>query len=169
MTIERFVDRAANIVGAFGSYGTMPDQVDAETLALGSCTHIRHVLDLFIRFVYRQTPDGIFVNITGNGSIPTGVWTPWASAGKPRRSAGSRTDGNKKRAQLTETERIVVREWLKLLAANRRFPLFVYRSTSRRWYVDIQRYDNEADGLAWLKGNSIDAKTFVALKLRRGA
>ncbi len=159
MTIERFVDRAANLIGAYGNFSASPSQVDAETLALGSCAQIRQVLELFIKFVYRKSPDGLYVNITGNGSIPTGIYAPWSHKGKPVGSKGSR-------AQLTETERDIVREWLKLLASNRRYPLFVYRADSRRWHVDILRYDSEAEGLAWLNKSIIDAKTFVAIKSR---
>jgi hypothetical protein len=159
MTLNRFVVRAADLVGAYGNFNTSPSQVDAETLAMGSCAQIRQVMELFIKFVYRKTADGLYINITGNGSIPAGVYVPWAHKGKPKGSRGSR-------AQLTETERNVVREWLKMLAANRRYPLFVYRSASRRWYVDVIRYSDEADGLAWLSKSMIEPKAYVSIKLR---
>jgi hypothetical protein len=159
MTVNRLVARAADLVGAYGNFNTSPSQVDAETLAMGSCAQIKQVLELFIKFVYRKSTDGLYINITGNGSIPAGVYVPWAHKGKPKDAKGSR-------AQLTETERNVVREWLKLLAANRRYPLFVYRSDSRRWYVDIMRYDSEEDGLTWLGKNMLEPKAYVSIKMR---
>ena len=50
---EQFVVRAAELVGAYGNYGTRPDLVDAETIALARCTMINQELDLFVRFIYR--------------------------------------------------------------------------------------------------------------------
>ena len=62
MTIDKFIDRAANIVGSYGNFRTTPDQVDAETVALARCALANQELDLFTRFCYQQTDNGRFIN-----------------------------------------------------------------------------------------------------------
>ncbi len=157
--MEKIVTRAAELVGAFGVAGTMPDQVDVETQAMGSCQLIKQSMELFIKFCFAKDSNGFYRNLTSNTVIPTGVWVPWASAGKPRNSKN-------KRCQLTRTERSVVSAYLLFLKQNRRFPLFVYDAQSRRWTVDTLRYENEKEALNWLRVHAINAKTFVALKKR---
>ena len=47
MTLEtKFLNRAANLVGAYGNYATTPDQVDAETIALARCQLIAQSMDI---------------------------------------------------------------------------------------------------------------------------
>ena len=157
MNANQFLARSAELVGAYGNFNAAPAQVDAETMALPRCQLIGQSLELFIRFCYATDANGIFHNLSGNMFIPRGVYVPFAHAGKPRQAKGSRS-------QLTRDEREVVRKWLGWLKQNRRFPLFNYVASSRRWAVDTVRYDSEGEALEWLKRNQLDVKTFVALR-----
>ncbi len=158
MSVEaKFLTRAAELTGAYGTFGTNPFNVDNETAALPRCELIKQSLTLFIRFVYAKDSNGFFRNLSGNTAIPRGVWVPFAHAGKPRAATGTRS-------QLTRDEREIVRRWLAMLKANRRYPLFIYNGASRRWCVDTVRYSDENDGLQWLARNALDAKAFVALR-----
>lgn len=162
MTMEKFMDRAAGLIGAYGNYGVTPDQVDAETVAMARCALIKQSMELFIKFVYQRDGNGFLHNLSGNSVIPTGIHTPWASAGKPRKA-------KERRPQLSKDERAVVRAWLAWLKQNRRFPLFIYNRPSRRWIVDTMRYETEAAALAWLTQNTLDAKNYIAIKGHLGA
>jgi hypothetical protein len=146
------INRAADLAGTYGNVKTTPERVDAINDARGRCELIRQSLELFIRYCYQ--PYNLRTNM-----IPAGVWTPFGSAGKPRKSKDKDT-----RPELTKDERTVVRVWLQQLKQHRRFPLFVYSAESRRWHVDKLRYDNEAAALAWLENNTIDAKTYVTIR-----
>lgn len=157
MSVNQFLARSVEMVGSYGNFNTAPENLDMETLVLPRCQLIGQSLELFIRFCYAQDANGIFQNLSGNTFIPRGVYVPFAHAGKPRKASGSR-------AQLTRDERTIVRKWLALLKANRRYPLFVYVAASRRWAVDTVRYDSEGEALEWLKRNLLDVKTFVALR-----
>ena len=155
----RTVNRAANMAGSYGNVRTAPDRVDAENIARVRCELIRQSSELFIKFCYQRDASGHLRNLSGNTSIPTGVWCPWSSAGKPRTAKDNRP-------QLTKEERMIVRAWLMGLKQARRFPVFLYDGASRRWYVDTMRYESEAQALAWLQSNLLDAKSFVAIKHR---
>lgn len=154
---EQFVVRAAEFVGAYGVAGTAPANVDGETIAMARCELIKQSLDLFIRFCYQRDASGFYCNLSGNTFIPRGVYAPFGSAGKQRTATGTR-------AQLTRDERAVVRGWLQILKANRRFPVFFYVSDRRRWCVDTIRYSDEASALAWLEREALTAKNYLAIK-----
>ncbi len=158
MVIEKLAARAMELTGAYGVTGHHPDQVDAVAIATARCALIRQSLELFTMFCYQQNAHGVFVNLSGNTGIPTGVWTPWGSAGKPR---GSR---EKQRAQLTKDERLIVRTWLVGLKKDRRFPVFFYHAPARRWHVDTTRYHDLSDAMGWLDRNQLDANRFVQIK-----
>ena len=148
MRLEKFVERAATLSGAYGNFRTAPELVDAETIAAARCQLAHQTIELFIYFVYQQEETGIFRNLTGNSLIPSGVWTPWGASGK---------------SKLTRGERTVVRSWLMLLKHTRRFPVFFYVAPSRRWAVDTFRYPTLEEALAWLNANRLDAKTWLTL------
>jgi hypothetical protein len=164
MVISQLAARAAQLTGCYGATGQHPDQVDAITIATARCEVIRQSLELFIQFVYQVDSNGFFVNLSGNTSIPVGVWTPWSSAGKPRSRLDDQGRRIAMRAQLSEQERKIVRTWLNGLKRDRRFPAFFYHAPARRWYVDTTRYHDLADACAWLDRNRLDATTFVAIK-----
>ena len=157
MSMDQFVNRAADMVGAYGVAGTAPANVEAETIALARCELIKQSLGLFIRFCYQKDAGGFYSNLSGNTFIPRGVYAPFSHAGKQRTAVGLR-------AQLTRDERAVVRAWLMWLKANRRFPVFFYSAAARRWCVDTMRYSDEAAALAWLEREALTAKNFLAIK-----
>jgi len=157
MSMEQFVNRAADMVGAYGVAGTAPANVEAETIAMARCELIKQSLGLFIRFCYQKDAAGFYCNLSGNTFIPRGVYAPFGHAGKQRTAVGLR-------AQLTRDERAVVRAWLMWLKANRRFPVFFYNAAARRWCVDTMRYSDEAAALAWLERDALTAKNFLAIK-----
>lgn len=152
------VNRAADVVGAYGTHGSAQSNYGAEVEATARCTLIAGVLDGFIRYCY-QGENGVYWNLSGNCTLPTGTYTPFSSAGKRR--------GDNGRAQLTHTERAIVRTWLIGLSKSRtNKPLFYYDSTCRRWVVDTVRYQTVEDAINWLQSNRLDAKTYLLLKNR---
>jgi len=155
--MEQFVNRAAEMIGAYGVAGTAPANVEAETIAMARCELIKQSLGLFIRFCYQRDASDFYCNLSGNTFIPRGVYAPFSHAGKQRTAVGMR-------AQLTRDERAVVRAWLMWLKANRRFPVFFYASDRRRWCVDTMRYSDEAAALAWLDREALTAKNYLAIK-----
>lgn len=154
--LKQFVNRASEVVGAYGNFQTAPANVDAETEALARCELIGQVMDLFIRYCYKQDDNGIFVHLSGNCMIPGGIYTPWGSAGKGQGAPG--------RAQLTYTERMVVRVWLRAARKSRTImPVFYYNVPSRRWMVDTVRYKTMDEALAWLQSHRIQPATYVMI------
>lgn len=160
---DKFIVRAAEMIGAYGVAGTMPDQVDAETIAMARCELIRQSMELFIKFCYKRDGNGLFCHLSGNTFIPRGVFVPWGSAGKPRRNEA------KTRAQLSKDERKIVRIYLDFLKRKRLFPVFVYSAAARRWTVDTMRYATEEAALAWLKSQALDPRNFIAIKAKLAA
>lgn len=146
MTMEKFIDRAATIVGAYGHYRTAPDLVDAETIAAGRCTLANQELELFTHFCYQQNEHGRFINLAGNTQIPSGVWAPWGSSGK---------------GSLTRTERDVMRRWLLSFANERPKPLFFYVATMRRWHVNTPSWDTLTLALAWVNRHEMTSKDYL--------
>lgn len=157
MSAEKLVNRAAEMIGAYGATGSAPSNVDAETIAMARCELIKQSLGLFIRFCYQRDASGFYCNLSGNTFIPRGVYAPFSHAGKQRSAIGTR-------AQLTKDEREVVRAWLMWLKQNRRFPVFFYAADRRRWCVDTMRYSDEAAALAWLEREALTPKNFLAIK-----
>src|SRR5690348_9619192 len=78
----KLVVRAAEMIGAYGVARTTPELIDKVTQAQGHCELINQQLDLFTRFVYRETDNGLPLHILADGQIVGGVWTPWGSSGK---------------------------------------------------------------------------------------
>jgi hypothetical protein len=133
--IDKIVARAAELTGAYGNFRTAPERVDAETIALARCTMINQELDLFVRFCYRQSEQGRYVNLRSNSQLPKGVWAPWGSSGK---------------SGLTRTERDVLRRYLFSLNTPRPpRPLFFYGQ--RHWHVNTVIYPTVGDALQWLE------------------
>lgn len=150
-TLDKFLDRAALDVGAYGNHKTSHELVEAEAIAAARCQLINGELDAFTRFCYQQQGSW-FVNLSGNTQIPSGTWTPWGSSGKGR---------------LSRMERDVVRAWLKALARQRGpKPLYFYNASSRRWHVDTTRYQTLQDALGWVASVQLDAKTWLAIQGR---
>jgi len=156
MTIDKFIDRAANIVGSYGNFRTTPDQVDAETVALARCALANQELDLFTRFCYQQTDNGRFINLAGNSQIPVGVWSPWGSSGK---------------SALTRSERDTMRKWLLSFASERPRPLFFYMPAMRRWHVNTPTWDTLTIALTWVKRHEMTPKDYLKYGglVRRGS
>ncbi len=134
MSLDKFVDRAATLIGAYGNFRTAPELVDAETIALARCTMINHELQLFIHFCYSQSEQGRYVNLRSNSQVPKGVWAPWGSSGK---------------SGLTRTERDVTRRYLfSLITPRPPRPLFFYGQ--RHWHVNTVVYPTVEEALQWL-------------------
>jgi hypothetical protein len=150
MKLEQFVTRAAELTGAYGNFRTVPERVDAETIAAARCQLANQDIELFIHFCYRQSDSGYFINLAGNSQIPTGVWTPWGSSGK---------------SKLTRGERDILRAWLLTLKRNHGArPLFYYVSGERRWHVDTFRYPTLEEAVRWLADYKITPKTWLHFK-----
>jgi hypothetical protein len=148
-TLERVVNRAAEVTGVYGHLRTTPDRVDALALATLRARAADQQLELFARWCYRLH-EGQLVHIMPDGQIPAGQWTPWGSSGK---------------SKMTKTDRRILRRWLVGLSQHRHFPPWRYQSAERRWYVDLVRYPTEADALAWLAKYRIAAADWLNLRL----
>lgn len=150
-TLDKFLVRATLDVGAYGTARTSHAMAEASTIAEARCTLVNGELISFTRFCYEQV-GGWFCNLSGNTTIPTGVWAPWGSSGKGR---------------LSRMERDVIRAWLNALARQRApKPLYFYSTSSRRWHVDTTRYPSLADALDWVKTNRLDASTWLGIQGR---
>jgi hypothetical protein len=150
MSLAQFVERAAEITGAYGNYRTVPERVNPETVAAAQCELAAQEIELFIHFCYQQSDTPYFINLTGGSQIPTGIWTPWGSSGK---------------SHLRRLERDIVRAWLLSLKKHRGArPLFYYLPEERRWYVDTFRYRILQDALQWLKTYKLTPKTWLTLR-----
>lgn len=153
--VVKLVNRAADTVAAYVATGTAPHNVQAETEATARCLLIRGTLESFIRFCYVNS-DGVFVNLSGNYQIPTGVYVPFGSGGKQRKASG--------RARLTHTERFVVRRWLLSQYRKGNSPVFTYDPNARRWCVNTVRYPTVDSALAWLQAHPLSPQSFLAIK-----
>ena len=150
-TLDKFLDRAALDVGAYGNHRTAHELVEAEAIAAARCQLVNGELEAFTRFCYQQQGSW-YVNLSGNTQIPTGTWAPWGSSGKGR---------------LSRMERDIVRAWLNALARQRGpKPLYFYSNASRRWHVDTTRYPTVQDALAWVENNRLDAKLWLGIQAR---
>lgn len=147
MNAMKFAAQSAALIGAYGVHGTRPELIDAETLAMANCTIINQDLELFVRFLYRRTDKGLWMHLQADGQIPKGIWTPWGAKGK-----------------LTRTQSDIVRRYLLSLNSGRPpRPLFYYVPERRHWYVDLLRYDNLEDALAWLQRFAITPQAWLDL------
>lgn len=154
--LKQFVERASEVTGAYGNFQTAPANVDAETEAAARCELIGQVMEMFVRYCYRRDDNGIFIHLSGNCMVPQGIFTPWGSAGKGQGAPG--------RAQLTFTERMVVRVWLRAARKGRgAMPVFYYNDKSRRWMVDTVRYPSEAEALGWLASARLQPAGYVMI------
>lgn len=155
-TLENVVNRAAEVAGVYGRLRTMPERVDALSLATLSAKAAGQQLELFCYWCYQESAPGILCNILPNGQIPTGSWAPWGSSGK---------------SGMTRTDRDIVRAWLRTLQARRHFPPWRYDPSSRRWYVDLLRYESLTGALGWLAKYPIHPQDWLNLRLatRRSA
>lgn len=155
--LNRFVERASEVTGAYGNFQTAPENVDAETIAAARCELIRQVVEMFTRWAYKRNESGVLINLVGNSTVPPGAYVPWATQGKRRGESG--------RPTLSRGERAVCRAWLALLRRDRngRKSPYWYDATTRRWCVDTVRYPTEASVLAWLSANLLTPKDYVAL------
>lgn len=150
-TLDKFLDRAALDVGAYGNHRTAHDLVEAEAIASARCQLVNGELEAFTRFCYQQHGNW-FVNLSGNSQIPTGTWSPWGSSGKGR---------------LSRLERDIVRAWLNALGRQRvPRPLYFYSKASRRWHVDTVRYQTLQDAIGWVESNKLDAKLWLGIQAR---
>lgn len=151
MTMEKLVNRAAEVTGVYGKMRVLPAQVDDLALATLSAAAADNQLDLFARWCYKRH-DGLFVNIMPDGQIPSGCWTPWSDSGKSRMSKPDRQN---------------LRAWIVALAVRRHFPPWLYHADRRRWYVDLKRYETEGAALSWLAKHQINPKDWLTLSLSR--
>lgn len=148
-TFEKVVNRAADFTGSYGHTRTAPERSDALALAALAAKAADQQLELFARWCYEQAiPGGAYAHIMADGQIPTRAWTPWS----------------KTRGELTRTEGRIVRRWLLTMQQGRHFPLWFYRKDSRRWYVDLTRYDDLTDALDWLKRHPIHPQDWWAIR-----
>lgn len=134
--MENILNRARELTGAYGNFGTRPELVDAETIALARCTMVNQELDLFVRFIYRKSEAGRFINLRSNCQIPKGIWAPWGSSGK---------------SNLTRTERDTLRRYLFSLGHSNRPPRPLFFYNQRHWHVNTVIYQTVDDALAWLE------------------
>lgn len=155
--LNQFVERASEVVGAYGNFQTAPENVNAETIAAGRCELIRQVMENFIRWCYHRNEAGLLVNLQGNSVIPSGAYVPWGAGGKQRGTTG--------KTQLTRGEREVTRQWLAILRKDRngRKSPFFYDASTRRWCLDIVRYPTEQSALQWLAANLVTPADYVAI------
>ena len=144
----RIVNRAANVAGSYGTARVAPDRVDSLALAKLVVEHARQEITLFIHFVYERDARGRLTHVLPDGQIAPKHWTPWGASGK---------------ASLPRTQRDTLRAWLVMQAQQRRYAPFFYRSATRRWYLDLLRFDEKADALQWLERCGLDAKTWVGV------
>jgi hypothetical protein len=150
-TLDKFLDRAALDVGAYGTHRTAHDLVEAEAIAGARCQLVNGELEAFTRFCY-QKQGSWFVNLSGNTQIPTGTWVPWGSSGKGR---------------LSRLERDTVRSWLNAQARQRGpKPLYFYNRSSRRWHVDTGRYQTLDEALGWVQSNRLDGGLWLSIQGR---
>lgn len=153
MTIERYIERAAEVVGSYGNYKQAPDVVDAITIVMPRVALINGQLDEFTRYVYRMDDSGRHINLAGNTQIPTGVWTPWGSKGK-----------------LTRTERDVMRAFMRSFGKERPTPLYFYAAIHRRWFVNTAMFDTLPMAQAWVARHQMTAQDYLKYGglIRRG-
>lgn len=144
--LASIVDRAAEVTGAYGNYRTLPERVDAETLAMARCTSINQEVEAFIRFAYRKDEGGRFINLRSNSQIPKGIWTPWGSSGK---------------SSLTRTERDTLRRYLFSLGHSNRPPRPLFFYLSRHWHVNTGVYPTVESALDWLERNKMTAALWL--------
>lgn len=147
--LAEFVDRAAAITGSYGRTRNKPERVDAASNALLAAELVNQELDAFIRFVYRRNDKGRLLHIMPDGQIPSGVWAPWGGSGK---------------SQLTRSQRDTLRTWM--LDQGRKLPKppFYYIRKSYRWFVDLRRYEDEADALRWLANHQITVQDWLNMQ-----
>lgn len=153
----RAVNRAADVVGSYSTFGVAPENVSATIEAEARCRLIFGVLESFTRFCY-ESSGSVLVNLSGNFRIPGGVYVPFGSSGKHRKNAKGR------RPQLTQQEREIVRLWLLWLHQKGKRPVFYYDIHSRRWNVDTAAYKNLEQALDWLKTNVLLPKNYLYFK-----
>lgn len=148
--LAQFVDRAAAITGSYGRTRNKPERIDAASYALLAVEVCRQELDAFIRFVYVRNGKGRLLHIMPDGQIPAGVWAPWGGSGK---------------SVLSRSQRDTLRNWLLGQAKRLPRPPFHYRPSFRRWYVDLKRYQDEADALRWLADYQMTVQDWLNMQM----
>ena len=146
--LMRIVARAGEIAGSYGRTRTKPERIDAATRAMVTVEHIHQELETFTKFVYRRSSKGRLLHVLPDGQLGRGVWAPWGASGK---------------ATLTRTQRDILRRWLLTKAETRLRPPFLYNRTTRRWYVDLQRYPDKDSALQWLSNHQLTAGEWLNL------
>jgi hypothetical protein len=163
--LGQFVERASEIVGAYGNFQTAPENVEAETIAAARCELIRQVFTGFAAWAYQRGAGGHLHNLGGNCMVPAGAYIPWSHAGKRRSETG--------KPALTRGERAIMRAWLIGLRKERngRKPPFFYDADARRWFVDTVRYPDEGSARAWWEVNALTPAQYlsIAQSMRGGA
>lgn len=143
--LVQMVDRAAAITGSYGRTRQHIDRIDAASYAITAIELAHQELDGFIRFVYKRSDNGYFVNVKQDGLIHH-VWTPWGC-----------------KSVLARSQRDTLRAWM--LTKKRPPPPFYYVSSRYRWYVDLKRYETEAHAFEWLKGNQITINEWLSVQM----
>lgn len=149
MNLEKIVARTAEAVGVYGHLRTSPQRVEPMAAATLLAQAAGQELELFTRWCYVKH-ERHWLHILPSGQIPSGVFTPWGSSGK---------------SNLTRSSRDTLRKWLLGLADHRYFPPFIYAAGQRRWYVDLMRYPELDDALAWLAKYPINPSDWLTLSL----
>jgi hypothetical protein len=144
----KIVARAGEIVGSYGHTRTTPERVSAMTRAALTVEHVHQELESFTRFVYEAAPNGRLLHVLPDGQLAPGVWTPWRGKSSLPRPAKDR-----------------LRKWLLLKAANRLRPLYLYRSETKRWYLDLRRYSTLDEALVWLDRHRLTAGEWLSITL----
>ena len=146
MAIERIALRAAALTGAYGVTGHKPELVDAMAIATARATLANQEIELFTHWCYTKVGER-FVNLHGN--VYVRQWTPWSRKGA-----------------LTRAEGDTVRRYL--LSLRRPSPLYRYRESSKRWWVDTTKYKTLEWALEWCGSFAITPEKWVEFWVEEG-
>lgn len=142
----KVVDRASTIVGSYGHARTTPERVSAMTRAALQAEHIMQELIGFTKFLYQTAPNGKLLHVYPTGQIAPKVYTPWRGT-----------------TSLTRKQKDIVRAWLWLKADAHLKPPYIYSPDTKKWYVDLKLYADEAAALQWLERHRISAGELLNL------
>lgn len=142
------VGKASEAVGAYGQARQAPERIHAAAHSRLSLELVRQEMTRFLWHLYEREGD-YWLHIMPDGQIPSGVWTPWG--GKSR---------------LNKAQRDILRAWVVGQRADRQAPGPLYFDVPRnRWYVDLIRFPDREDSLAWWKRTAPSEKDWLNLEL----
>lgn len=149
-TMERIVNRAAEVVGVYGHLRTMPERVDDLALAALAAHAAMQQLELFARWCYETDAHGRLFHLLPSGQLPNGCWAPWGSSGK---------------SGMTRGDRDTLRRWLRILHEKNHKPVWFYYTARRRWYVDLNAYPDLTAAIDWLNRHPIHPQDWLNLAM----